>query len=33
VEFLRAQGVDAVNVTGGSLAWRDAGHPVDSGPE
>jgi rhodanese-related sulfurtransferase len=32
VEFLRAQGIDAVNVAGGSLAWREAGHPVESGP-
>jgi rhodanese-related sulfurtransferase len=32
VELLRARGVDAVNVAGGSLAWRDAGHPVESGP-
>ena len=32
VELLRAQGVDAVNVAGGSLAWREAGHPVESGP-
>ena len=32
VELLRAQGVDAINVAGGSLAWRDAGHPVESGP-
>ena len=32
VEFLRAQGIDAVNVAGGTLAWREAGHPVDSGP-
>ncbi len=31
VEFLRARGVDAVNVAGGTLAWIDAGHPVDSG--
>lgn len=32
VEYLRGQGIDAVNVAGGSLAWREAGHPVDSGP-
>ena len=32
VELLRARGVDAVNVAGGSLAWRDAGHAVESGP-
>ena len=32
VEHLRGQGIDAVNVAGGSLAWREAGNPVDSGP-
>jgi rhodanese-related sulfurtransferase len=32
VELLRANGIDAVNVAGGSLAWREAGNPVDSGP-
>ena len=32
VELLRAQGIDAVNVAGGSLAWREAGNPVESGP-
>ena len=32
VELLRARGIDAVNVAGGSLAWREAGHPVESGP-
>jgi rhodanese-related sulfurtransferase len=31
-EFLRGQGIDAVNVAGGTLAWIDAGHPVDQGP-
>lgn len=31
VEFLRANGVDAVNVAGGTMAWMDAGKPVDSG--
>ncbi len=31
-ELLRAQGIDAVNVAGGSLAWREAGFPVESGP-
>jgi rhodanese-related sulfurtransferase len=30
-EFLRAQGVDAVNVAGGTMAWIDAGQPVDRG--
>ena len=32
VELLRAQGVDAVNVAGGSKAWQEAGNPVESGP-
>jgi rhodanese-related sulfurtransferase len=32
VEYLRSVGVDAVNVTGGTLAWRDAGLPIDAGP-
>lgn len=32
VELLRAQGIDAVNVAGGSLAWREAGLPIESGP-
>lgn len=30
-EFYRAQGIDAVNVAGGTLAWIDAGHPVSTG--
>ena len=33
VEFLREQGVDAVNVTGGMTAWVDAGKPGLSGNE
>jgi rhodanese-related sulfurtransferase len=32
VAFLRDHGVDAVNVAGGTVAWADAGHPVDAGP-
>jgi rhodanese-related sulfurtransferase len=32
-EALRARGVDAVNVAGGTLAWVEAGLPVASGPE
>ena len=32
-EFLRAQGIDAVNVAGGTMAWIDAGHPVVVGDE
>lgn len=31
VEFLRQRNVDAVNVTGGTLAWIEAGKPVASG--
>jgi rhodanese-related sulfurtransferase len=30
-EYLRAQGIDAVNVAGGTLAWIDAGFPVETG--
>jgi rhodanese-related sulfurtransferase len=29
VEFYRSQGVDAVNVAGGTLAWIDAGEPTE----
>ena len=32
VRFLRDQGLDAVNVAGGTVAWVDAGRPVDAGP-
>ncbi len=32
VEHLRAQGIDAVNVAGGTKAWIEAGLPIDSGP-
>lgn len=31
VAFLRANGVDAVNVSGGMLAWQAAGRPMTSG--
>lgn len=31
VEFLRGNGVDAVNVAGGTMGWMDAGRPVDTG--
>lgn len=31
VEHLRSRGVDAVNVEGGTLAWIEAGNPVDAG--
>lgn len=30
-EVLRGQGIDAVNVAGGTMAWIDAGHPVVTG--
>jgi rhodanese-related sulfurtransferase len=30
-EYLRGQGIDAVNVVGGTLAWIDAGLPVEEG--
>ena len=30
-EFLRQQGVDAVNVAGGTSAWIEAGHPIVTG--
>ena len=29
-EFLVAQGIAAVNVAGGTLAWLEAGRPVDT---
>jgi len=32
VEHLLANGIDAVNVAGGSLAWRAAGNAVVTGP-
>ncbi len=31
VAYLRSLGIDAVNVAGGTLAWHDAGLPIDSG--
>ena len=33
VEFYRAQGIDAVNVAGGTMAWVDAGQPISTGME
>ncbi len=30
-EWLRAQGIDATNVAGGTLAWIETGHPVETG--
>lgn len=32
VEYLRGHGIDAVNVTGGTSAWLEAGLPTASGP-
>ena len=32
-ELLRAQGIDARNVVGGTLAWIDAGQRVVPGPD
>jgi rhodanese-related sulfurtransferase len=29
--FLREQGIDAVNVAGGTKAWAEAGYPVATG--
>jgi len=31
-ELLRALGVDAVNVAGGTRGWVEAGYPIESGP-
>jgi len=33
VEFLRARGVDATNVAGGTKAWIDSGRPVVTGTD
>jgi rhodanese-related sulfurtransferase len=30
-EWLRGQGIDAVNVAGGTLAWIEAGLPIETG--
>jgi rhodanese-related sulfurtransferase len=32
-EYLRGQGIDAINIAGGTLAWMDAGHRVVTGEE
>ena len=32
VEFLRANGIDATNIAGGTLGWIESGRPVISGP-
>lgn len=31
-EFLAQQGVEAINVAGGTMAWMASGRPVDAGP-
>ncbi len=33
VQFLRAQGLDATNVAGGTQAWIDSGRVVVTGPD
>jgi len=30
-EYLETQGIEAINVAGGTRAWIDAGFPVESG--
>ncbi|MEI7442149.1 MAG: rhodanese-like domain-containing protein [Actinomycetes bacterium] len=32
-EFLISQGFDAINITGGTMAWIDAGEPVHTGDQ
>ncbi|MCU1370184.1 MAG: protein yrkF [Ilumatobacteraceae bacterium] len=32
-EYLRGQGIDAVNIAGGTMAWIEAGNPVVTGDE
>jgi rhodanese-related sulfurtransferase len=31
VAHFRTQGIDAVNVAGGTLGWIDAGYPIEAG--
>jgi rhodanese-related sulfurtransferase len=31
-EYLRRQGIEAVNVAGGMVAWMDADFPTEEGP-
>lgn len=33
VQFLRAQGLDATNVAGGTKAWAESGRPLVAGPD
>jgi rhodanese-related sulfurtransferase len=32
-DYLRGQGVDAINVAGGTVAWIEAGQPVVTGEQ
>ena len=32
-EFLRANGIDAINVAGGTRAWLAAGYPIATGKD
>lgn len=32
VQHFRTQGIDAINVAGGTRAWMDAGLPIDADP-
>lgn len=32
-ELLRARGIDAVNIAGGTMAWIEAGHAVVTGAD
>ncbi len=32
-EYLRTQGIDAINVAGGTMAWVSAGKPVVTGED
>ncbi len=31
--FLRRQGIDAINIAGGTKAWIEAGHPLAAGEQ
>ena len=32
-QYLRGQGIDAINIAGGTMGWIEAGHPVVTGDE
>jgi rhodanese-related sulfurtransferase len=32
-EYLRGQGIDAINIAGGTVSWIEAGHPVVTGEQ